>query len=108
MTGVLNLDEIRERHASYGARVGADGQTVNYCKKCGLPWPCDAMRLVALVTNEANQPFARWRGLCGHEWYADPDRTSDDIPACPICDAGALVQRLVEAIRRANESARPR
>jgi hypothetical protein len=39
-------DDVRRRHFAYTARLGTPGL---YCVKCGIPWPCDAVRMADLA-----------------------------------------------------------
>jgi hypothetical protein len=103
--GIVDLSEIEERHASY--TVPIEGKSAAYCKACGIPWPCDANRLLALMWVERNRPFARWRGLCGHEWYAEPG-DHGEMPACAICLARVHADRLALALARVYDEAKPR
>jgi hypothetical protein len=54
---LIDLKEIETRHASYRVSLTypkADGPIyTDYCKACGLLWPCDAARLLTALADSA-------------------------------------------------------
>ena len=58
------VEEMRERHSEHAQSA------VGKCRWCGVHWPCDAARLLALVDSvrrEARAELAQVRAVCNEQ-----------------------------------------
>jgi hypothetical protein len=96
------LEEVRKRHASYTAHLVVDhgvplyeAESVAYCARCGLAWPCDAAALVEVVSRlRAALEAARPRHLVvdGDCWYSCPKAPSEWGDGSACCDGDAVAR----------------